>query len=139
MIFHLSNQSSRNIFSREELEGISKTTGIALGKIVFFNIYSDLMSFCTSVVAENSQTGEHMHVRNLDFFGALMGGDSKKEHIWKISQNLRQLSINVEVRKDNEGVFNQTTFAGYVGVLTAVKSGHFRFEREAFSNFYKVL
>lgn len=107
---------------RQEIEGISLKSGIKVGRVVLYNIFYELFSVCTSIVAENNKTGEHIHVRNLDF-GLFMGWDMET-HTWKISEFLRQMEFNLEFTKNGKGLFNQSSFAGYIGSLNAVKPGY---------------
>ncbi|XP_063724822.1 acid ceramidase-like [Symsagittifera roscoffensis] len=108
---------------REEIEGISEVSGVKLGRVVVYNIFYELFSVCTSIVAQNSQTGEHFHARNLDF-GLFMGWDLET-HTWTVSEILRRMEYNVEFVRGGQGVFNMSSFAGYVGTLNGVKAGQF--------------
>jgi acid ceramidase len=54
-----------------ELKGISNLTGIPLGEITLYNIFYELFSVCTSLVAQRTD-GHLFHGRNLDF-GLLLG------------------------------------------------------------------
>lgn len=54
-----------------ELEGIAKSTEIALGEITLYNIFYEVFTFCTSIIAEGAD-GQLYHGRNLDF-GLLLG------------------------------------------------------------------
>jgi acid ceramidase len=55
----------------DEMRGISESSGLPLGDVVLYNVFYEIFSVCTSIVAE-SENGTLMHVRNLDF-GLLMG------------------------------------------------------------------
>ena len=44
-----------------------------------------------------------------------------KNHTWIIEELLKPLVVQVEWYKDNKKVFESTTYAGYIGILTAVK------------------
>ncbi|CAB3980976.1 Hypothetical predicted protein [Paramuricea clavata] len=54
-----------------ELKGISAATGIPLGEVVLYNIFYEVFTVCTSIVAETPK-GELYHARNLDF-GLFLG------------------------------------------------------------------
>ena len=56
---------------RSELEGISRTTGIPLGEITLYNIFYEVFTVCTSIVAQGGD-GRMYHARNLDF-GLFLG------------------------------------------------------------------
>ena len=73
----------------DEMKGISNATGVPLGKIdkgklineddsfsflgeiVLYNIFYEIFTMCTSIVAQD-QNGKILHGRNLDF-GLLLG------------------------------------------------------------------
>ena len=44
-----------------------------------------------------------------------------KKHTWKLSEALRSAVITVDWQRKNKTVFKSVNYAGYVGVLTAVK------------------
>ena len=111
-------------YCRNEIKGIAQKSGITVGRAVAYNIFYELFSVCTSIVAENKNTGEHFHARNLDF-GLFLGWDNMT-HTWKMSEILRTMEFNVEVVKGDTPVFNMTTFGGYIGVITGVRGGHYR-------------
>ncbi|KAK7929013.1 hypothetical protein WMY93_005408 [Mugilogobius chulae] len=56
---------------KDEIKGIALDSGIPLGEITLFNIFYEVFTVCTSVVAEDSK-GNLLHGRNLDF-GLFMG------------------------------------------------------------------
>ncbi|XP_066429504.1 acid ceramidase [Eleutherodactylus coqui] len=104
----------------EEIKGIAEASGQPLGEILLFNIFYELFTVCTSVVAED-MSGKLFHARNLDF-GLFLGWDVKNNS-WTITEMLRPLVVNVEFRRNNKTVFVSTSFAGYVGMLTGMKPG----------------
>lgn len=103
-----------------EIKGLVKYTEINPGEIVLYNIFYEVFTVCTSIIAEDSK-GNLYHGRNLDF-GLFMGWDLKN-HTWRISESLRPMIINLEFQKNHKTVFKSVNFAGYVGVLTGVKPG----------------
>uniref|UniRef100_A0A1X7URV2 Acid ceramidase N-terminal domain-containing protein n=1 Tax=Amphimedon queenslandica TaxID=400682 RepID=A0A1X7URV2_AMPQE len=62
---------------------------------------------CTSILA-TTKAGKIIHGRNLDYGGPL-----------------RKLAVTVHFQRNGITVYSGTTFAGYVGILTAVKPGRF--------------
>jgi len=44
-----------------------------------------------------------------------------KKHTWKLSEALRSAVITVDWQRKNKTVFKSVNYAGYVGILTAVK------------------
>ncbi|XP_069780634.1 acid ceramidase [Narcine bancroftii] len=106
----------------EELKGIAAISGVPLGEIVFFNIFYEVFTVCTSLVAED-KTGKLYHARNLDF-GLFLGWDMKN-HSWRIPEYLKPLTVNLDFQRNNKTVFKSTNFAGYVGMLTGMKPGTF--------------
>uniref|UniRef100_A0A8D3E471 Acid ceramidase n=1 Tax=Scophthalmus maximus TaxID=52904 RepID=A0A8D3E471_SCOMX len=102
----------------EEIKGIAAVSGIPLGEVVLFNIFYEVFTVCTSIVAEDHK-GNLIHGRNLDF-GLFMGWDVKNKS-WIISEKLKPLVVNLDFRRNNQTVFKSTNFAGYVGMLTGIK------------------
>jgi acid ceramidase len=56
---------------REEIHGISQATNIPLGEVVLYNIFYEIFTVCTSIIAEGPD-GKMYHGRNLDF-GLFLG------------------------------------------------------------------
>ena len=44
-----------------------------------------------------------------------------KTHKWRTSELLRPLTVNLDFRRGGKTVFKSVNFAGYIGVLTAVR------------------
>ncbi len=59
----------------EEIKGIANATGNNLGEVVLFNIFYEVFTICTSIVAQDAN-GNMYHARNLDF-GLFLGWDVK--------------------------------------------------------------
>ncbi|GCC23827.1 hypothetical protein chiPu_0002225 [Chiloscyllium punctatum] len=93
-----------------------------LGEVMLFNIFYEVFTVCTSLVAEDN-AGRLYHARNLDF-GLFLGWDVKNES-WKIPEYLRPLTVNLNFQRNNKTVFKSTNFAGYVGMLTGMRPGTF--------------
>jgi len=108
----------------DEMKGIARAGNMTLSDVVLFNIFYELFTFCTSIVAEDPN-GKLFHVRNLDF-GIFMGWDVKT-HKWQTSELLRPLTVNLDFRRSNKTVFKSVHFAGYVGVLTGIRPNRFTF------------
>jgi len=102
----------------DEIEGIASATGVEHGEILLFNIFYEIFTACTSIVATDDG-GVVYHARNLDF-GLFMGWDNRN-HTWLLTEYLRPLVVNVDFMRNNETVYKSVHFAGYVGVLTGVK------------------
>ncbi|XP_036439435.1 LOW QUALITY PROTEIN: N-acylsphingosine amidohydrolase (acid ceramidase) 1b [Colossoma macropomum] len=102
----------------EEIKGIATASGVPLGEVVLFNIFYEIFTVCTSLVAEGPD-GNLIHARNLDF-GLFMGWDLKNRS-WVITEKLKPLVVNVDFRRSNRTVFKSTNFAGYVGMLTGMR------------------
>ncbi|KRZ02591.1 Acid ceramidase [Trichinella zimbabwensis] len=73
-------------------------------------------------VAEDAN-GNMYAARNLDF-GMLLGWDSIN-HDWTMTEILRKLVININWKRDGKLLYKSAGFAGFIGVLTAVKPGKF--------------
>uniref|UniRef100_A0A0N4ZGA3 Acid ceramidase n=1 Tax=Parastrongyloides trichosuri TaxID=131310 RepID=A0A0N4ZGA3_PARTI len=107
---------------REEIRGISDVSGIPLGLIVLYNIFYEIFTVCTSVVAQDS-TGHVLHARNLDF-GLFLGWDHVT-HNWKASEHLRGMVININWIKDGKLLYKSNNFAGYIGIYNGLKPNAF--------------
>ena len=94
----------------KELIGISNTTGISLSRITLYNIFYEIFAMCTSIVAE-TEDNHIIHARNMDF-GLFMNA---------ITPILADLTIDVTVVKNRVVLYRSHTFAGYIGVLSAMK------------------
>ncbi|KAK2556113.1 Acid ceramidase [Acropora cervicornis] len=104
----------------DEIKGLSKATGIPLGEVVLYNIFYEIFTVCTSIVAED-KTGNIFQARNLDF-GLFLGWDVQN-NTWMISEILRTLIVNIDYQRQEKTVFKSVTFAGYVGVISGMKPG----------------
>ena len=99
-----------------EINGFAKYTNVTAGEITFLNMLYEITAFnasfgqqaCTSIVA-TMDSGETIHGRNLDYDLDL----------------LRSMTIIVDFQKSEKTVYTGTTFAGYVGLLTAQKANSF--------------
>jgi len=106
----------------DEIKGIAQVTGLPLGEVVLYNVFYEVFTFCTSIVAEDP-SGKLWHARNLDF-GLFMGWDPKK-HDWMLSSQLRDMVINLNFTRNGKSVYKTVNFAGYVGVYNGVKKDAF--------------
>ncbi|KAJ6485781.1 beta subunit of N-acylethanolamine-hydrolyzing acid amidase-domain-containing protein [Mycena sanguinolenta] len=105
----------RRVHSSEEskeISGISKATGVPLHLVVAFNTFLDLFSGCSSggVRVTDAGTGREngvVHFRGLD---------------WAMDP-LRKLIICVDYVRNGQTVARAVTYAGYIGVLTGVRTG----------------
>ncbi|CAG5116609.1 unnamed protein product, partial [Candidula unifasciata] len=101
-----------------EIKGFAQDSGINLGEMLLYNIFYELFTLCTSIVAEDP-SGALYHGRNLDF-GLFLGWDIKNA-TWAITEILRPLIVNLDWQRGGQTVFKSVNFAGYIGVLTAIK------------------
>lgn len=79
--------------------------------MVLVNLFFEITPFCTSIVAQSSSTGRVYHARNMDF-GLGMPA---------LSENLRDIAVDVEFLRAGKPAFVVTTFAGYVGAATGMR------------------
>ncbi|CAB3408548.1 unnamed protein product [Caenorhabditis bovis] len=107
---------------RDEIKSIAEVTGIPIGQITMYNIFYEIFTVCTSIVAQDER-GHLIHARNLDF-GLFMGWDANV-HDWPISAKLRKMIINVNWIRDGKLVFKSNNFAGYVGIYNGLKPNAF--------------
>jgi acid ceramidase len=106
----------------DELRGIANQTEAPLGEIVLYNIFYEIFTVCTSIVAQD-ENNKLYHARNLDF-GLFLGWD-EKTHDWSVTQLLRKTILNVEWKKQGKTVFKSVNFAGFVGVYNGVRPQRF--------------
>jgi acid ceramidase len=99
---------------------MAKATGIPLGEIVMYNIFYEIFTVCTSIITQDS-AGKLYHARNLDF-GLFMGWEPDN-HTWAITEALRPSIVMLDWQKAGKTVYKSVNFAGYIGILTAVKQG----------------
>ncbi|KAM8879241.1 acid ceramidase [Spinachia spinachia] len=107
---------------KEEIKAIAAVSGIPLGEVVLYNIFYEVFTVCTSIVAEDNE-GNLFHARNLDF-GLFMGWDVKNKS-WIITEKLKPLAINLDFKRNNQTLFKGVNFVGYVGLLTGIKPNLF--------------
>lgn len=103
---------------KDEIRGMAQVTGIPEGEVALLNVFYELFTVCTSIVAEDEK-GRLFHARNLDF-GLFLGWDVKT-HTWKVTETLRPLVANLIFERKGKIVFKSVNFIGYVGILTAIK------------------
>lgn len=105
----------RRLYTREETEeiqGISKVTGVGLYLLVALNVVLDLLMGCTSGAARSRSRGDAepkmLHFRTLDW-----GMDG-----------LRKLVVQLDFFRSSESeqtIATSITYVGFVGILTGVR------------------
>jgi len=95
-----------------EMRGVAKALNKTTGEIVILNIFYDFSAWCTSLVAQ-ANDGTIYHARNLDF--SFVG------HGYQFTDDLQNLTVQIEFQKSNKTLFYATTYAGYIGVLTGMR------------------
>lgn len=106
----------------DEMRGIASATGIGVGSIWVLNMMYEVIGACTSFIAHDAN-GQIWHGRNLDF-GLFMGSDPET-HTWLITDKLRPILMNVEFTRGGKSLYNSTTYAGFIGLLSGSKAGAF--------------
>ena len=115
-----------------ELDGMAKATateGIDLNSLVSLNVFYELTTACTSIVARREpkrgggRGGNLIHGRNLDFGFGL--GVNPITNQFVVAEYLRNLTIDVHFHRNGETLYSATTYAGYVTILNGVKKGKF--------------
>ncbi|XDV14785.1 hypothetical protein PO909_014974 [Leuciscus waleckii] len=107
----------------EELRGIASVSGVPLGEVVLFNIFYEVFTVCTSLVAEDVNVlPRFMRIgsKKLD-----KNSWDLKNRSWIITEKLKPLIVNLDFRRNNQTVFKSTNFAGYVGMLTGIHQRSF--------------
>ncbi|XP_071495134.1 acid ceramidase-like [Diadema antillarum] len=118
-VFGLVEHTLKEPYGRE-MQGIADATGISIGRIVFLNLFYEVESFCTAIVAED-KGGNIYHARNMDP-GILLGWDIKNK-TWSVKEAVMGLIANVEYQRGGVTVARGVHYAGYVGMLTGMKPG----------------
>lgn len=107
---------------KDEIAGIANATGITMGEMVLYNLFYEIHSFCTSVVAKDVN-GKMYHGRNMDF-GMLMGWNTTT-HMWTLTQHLRTVTADIKLMKGGKVFANEVTFIGFVGIFNGMKKDAF--------------
>ncbi|KAL8207365.1 UNVERIFIED_CONTAM: hypothetical protein K2H54_055422 [Gekko kuhli] len=106
----------------EEIKGIADAAEIELGDVVVFNVFYEIFTVCTSIIAED-KAGKLYHARNLDF-GLFLGWDIKNSS-WIVTQKLKPLMVSLDFQRNNKTVFQSANLAGYVGIVSGIRPGIF--------------
>lgn len=94
---------SNYVFYIDELKGISEETGIDISQLVLMQLCYEVCSCCTSIVYETDEAP--LHFRTMD---------------WAMPE-LKDITLNIVFTKDGEPLYSATTWAGYVGIMTACR------------------
>ena len=92
-------------YQSSEIIGIANTLEMSPGKIAMLQIFYEINTCCTSVVTRLNNVP--VCFRTMD---------------WAMEE-LLPLSIEVDYQKNNETIFQATTWPGYIGVLTGKNNG----------------
>jgi len=95
--------NSDRVFYIEELKAISEKSGVALERLIILQLCYELFACCTSVLI--NENDKIIHYRTMD---------------WEMPE-LKDLTIDVDFVRKGHIIFSATTWAGYVGVMTATK------------------
>ncbi|KAK7070431.1 N-acylsphingosine amidohydrolase (acid ceramidase) [Halocaridina rubra] len=106
----------------EEVVGIGAYSNLPTSTVVLYNIFYEAFTLCTSIVAQDPN-GHVYHARTLDT-GLFLGWD-RKNKTWKVAELLHPLTVQLNFTKNGVTIFQSTSFAGYVGVLTGVRKDKF--------------
>ncbi|GMS98429.1 hypothetical protein PENTCL1PPCAC_20604, partial [Pristionchus entomophagus] len=107
---------------KDEIEGISRASGIPLGQIVMYNLIYEIMAGCTSVVAVDDNC-KVFNARNLDF--GLWIRWNPAAHEWELSRALSNNIVNLRWMRGGKVMYKSNNFAGFVGIYNGVKQGAF--------------
>ena len=113
------------------MTGLAKASNVDFGEIVLFNVFYEMFSACTSIIAQG-ENGDLIHARNLDF-GLFVGWDLQNM-TWPLAEALRPAVVTMEFQRANRTLYTSAGFVGYIGVFTGVKPNAFSFSaNERFS------
>ncbi|GMR57535.1 hypothetical protein PMAYCL1PPCAC_27729, partial [Pristionchus mayeri] len=99
---------------KSEIKALAELTGIPVEELTLLNLFYEISALCTSLVAID-HNGKVFHGRNLDF--GLM-------FMWNVEDHTDDL-LQLEFKKGGKLLFKAVTFAGHLGLLTAVRPGAF--------------
>jgi len=106
-----------------EIKGLRRGANLTLAEATLVQINYEVGGLgCTSIVAQNEQ-GEVIHGRNMDF-GVFLGYSFKND-TWELTTKLRDILITVEAKKGGVSLYNSTTYAGLLGVVSVSKANGF--------------
>ncbi|KAF8382655.1 hypothetical protein PRIPAC_71797 [Pristionchus pacificus] len=103
-----------------EIKAMADLTQIPLNELTLLNLFYEIAKACTSLVAMD-HNGKVFHGRNLDF-GFLFIWNTD-DHTWDLTRRLKDLVVQYEFEKEGKLLFKAVTFAGHLGILTAVRPG----------------
>jgi hypothetical protein len=95
------------VYESEELIALSEMSGIELGKLIAMQLLYEASATCTSIIIQGKEFP--IHIRTMD---------------WELDL-LKSLTIEIDFRKNNKHLFLATSWVGYIGILTAMKTGKF--------------
>jgi hypothetical protein len=96
----------------QEIMGCAQAMDVPYGWVALLNLGYEVSDACTSIVAQTTD-GKILHGRNLDFWAGMGFTDT-----------LKNMTLIANYQKSGKTVFQATTFAGYVGVLSDSKIMH---------------
>jgi beta subunit of N-acylethanolamine-hydrolyzing acid amidase len=129
-----------SVLFNSELKGISKVTGLGVGKLIAMNLVYEASACCTSVVLpslgqQRAGSDENNEDDDDDDDGAGAGEGSVEPPAsdggfpihartmdWAMDF-LRDVTIEVDFQLDGQTIFLATTWPGYVGVFTGMRPG----------------
>ena len=106
-----------------EIKSIAHAVGLREALIYIYNIFYTVFGACTSIVAQDDR-GDIFHARNLDF-GLWPAFNFSDGNFWEMTAALRPIVISVDVQRGGASLYKMTTFAGFIGVHSAMKPNAF--------------
>lgn len=101
----------------DEMRGLAEASQFPLGDVLLLNLFYEITAGCTSIIAHNPKNNSATHARNLDF----------------PIPHLGPITVNVRVVRNGTFLYHFTTFAGYIGTLSAMKPATSRKQGWSFS------
>lgn len=92
----------------EEIEGISTIMGIHPARMASSQLNYEASAACKSII--------YMHDKQINHLRVLE---------WGMTENLKEITINVEFMKNGNVIYYGTTWAGYIGILTGMRPNAF--------------
>lgn len=91
------------VFYIDELNGIAEETNIDVSNLILMQLCYEVCACCTSVIFDTPKAA--LHFRTMD---------------WSMPE-LKEITFNARFIKGGETLYTATTWAGYVGVMTACR------------------
>lgn len=95
----------------QEIESIASVLGIPAHIVLILQLLYEVNACCTSIITYRKEVGSSVLTAGKECLQLIRTMD------WPLEE-LRKITVNIEIRRGSHFVCNATTWAGYVGILT---------------------